>query len=93
MPSGTIELELQLVPLGDDDEEEEGGDSEAGADTDAKEDDEDEDGAGPRSVLEDIDWNVLARRMGKGRLRLGRYKFACFLTNEVGGSARPTGLV
>lgn len=38
---------------------------------------------GPKSVLEGIDWNVLGQMMGGKAMGLGRFQFACFLTNEV----------
>lgn len=68
-------MELQLVSL--EDEEEEQNES-AGEEADAVARDE----LGPKSVL-DIDWNELGARMGGQAMGLGRYKFACFLTNEV----------
>lgn len=42
-----------------------------------------ESGPGPKSVLEGIDWNVLGQMMGGKAMGLGRFQFACFLTNEV----------
>lgn len=68
-------MELQLVSLEDDEEEQT---EPAGEEADAVAGDE----LGPKSVL-DIDWNELGARMGGQAMGLGRYKFACFLTNEV----------
>ncbi len=79
-PSGSIELELQLVSVGDGEEEaagEEADDEVVAAAAAAAW------GPGPKSVLAGIDWNVLGQRMGGQAMGLGRYQFACFLTNEV----------
>ena len=40
-------------------------------------------GPGPKSVLEGINWNELGQKMGGQAMGLGRFQFACFLTNEV----------
>lgn len=70
-----MEVELQLVSLEDEEEAKEvlAEEEAAGADDDI----------GPKSVLEDIDWNELGKQLGGQAMGLGRYKFACFLTNEV----------
>lgn len=78
--SGTIEIELQLVPL----------DGNAVDKDDRNLDDPDIENmksitltpTGPKSVLEGIDWNELGSRVGGVATGLGRYQFACFLTNE-----------
>eukprot|EP00624_Nannochloropsis_granulata_P001701 evm.model.NODE_18335_length_53189_cov_28.322943.9 len=84
--AGTIDVELQLVPLS--------GEAEDGVehdfdDQDIAEGDADASGKGgafsargPKSVLEGIDWNELGARVGGVARGLGRYQFACFLTNE-----------
>lgn len=40
-------------------------------------------GPGPKSLLDDIDWNVLGARVGGAALQLGRYKLCCFLNNKA----------
>lgn len=82
-PSGSIELELQLVSLEDDEEM----DADAAEEREAADADELAGapawGPGPKSVLEDIDWNELGQMMGGKAMDLGRFQFECFLTNEV----------
>ncbi len=81
--AGTVEMELQLVPL-DDADEEDGADDEGkeGSPAEDKPGDLDVTVVGPKSVLEGIDWNVLGARVGGAATGLGRYQFASFLTNE-----------
>jgi hypothetical protein len=86
--SGSIELELQLVSLEDDEEQSAAAVAAAAADAAAAAEEagqQEPAGPGPKSVLEDIDWNVLGQRMGGKAMGLGRFQLACFLTNEVRG--------
>ncbi|GAB5032425.1 Hypothetical protein NocV09_00901180 [Nannochloropsis oceanica] len=85
--AGTIDVELQLVPLNGEAVNKVEYDSN---DQDVAESDADGSGSkhgkfsarGPKSVLEGIDWNELGARVGGVARGLGRYQFACFLTNE-----------
>lgn len=47
-------------------------------------------GPGPKSLLDDIDWNVLGARVGGEALQLGRYKLCCFLNNKVNKKKQQT---
>jgi hypothetical protein len=83
--AGTIEVELQLVPLsgGAEDRDEDNSYDQDIAEADACDNNDGEfSPRGPKSVLEGIDWNELGARVGGVARGLGRYQFACFLTNE-----------
>lgn len=83
--AGTIEVELQLVPLdgGAEVRDEDNSYDQDIAEADASGSNDGEYGPrGPKSVLEGIDWNELGARVGGVARGLGRYQFACFLTNE-----------
>jgi len=83
--AGTIEVELQLVPLSgeaEDEDEDNSVDQDVGEANASSSNDGEFGPRGPKSVLEGIDWNELGARVGGVARGLGRYQFACFLTNE-----------
>lgn len=82
--AGTVEVDLQLVPLdgGAGEQDEENSYDQDMAEADASSNDDEYGPRGPKSVLEGIDWNELGARVGGVARGLGRYEFAVFLNNE-----------